>query len=747
MSEPLNSLNIADFSGGQTDYKFDAQPNQFSFLKNITIDVNKKPYTRYGFESIDTSNAQLPSGNSPVQYMLAFNNEIYAFNAENIYYYTTSWQTLDGVSPNKAMPQCTTSNFISAQEWKNQVYLTDDGLNRRPMKIYVDSSTRKCRSVGLPQPATYTVSASSGTGSNWVFAVTYLWTYNVNGQTFTEESAPRLFTAPTNVGSVTLDLTATVLTNTSSTNYDLTNITKNIYRTVNNGVDFYLVTNVANSAITSGAISTSDASLILNQSAYFNGGVLDNDEPPIAKYLYINNGTGYYANCKIGSILYPTRLYQSKLDDPDSVPLTSYIEFDEDIVGVSGFNGKVIVSTKNRIYRLDGVINDLGQGSLSYELIEDKIGAVSHNSFVFTREGLFFAGKNGFYVTDSYSVKRISETLNPTCEVIFNSDTKRKRCYGVFDRINNRVLWSIQYQTGSINNDCFIVCDIKHGINQQSCFTFWFNGTYLYPNHATYLNNILYHGDFRGFVLKWTDGLLTDARVTTSLSASKWGTATILYNISTSCINFNIPYVRKWVPYIKCALENESNISLQIESINDDSGITSQLKPIRFRGNVTWGVTPITWGVTPLIWGFTGLIEQKRNFPSGGLRCSYKSIILSNAYTIVYRSDDYATCTVDSVAKNATISSGTLPQDLYDYYISFSNDNYSTDHLISSFTSTVITFVDSGNTSRSGSYEWYIRGYPKGERLGLISLDISFTPITRSYRPYQATQEDTGVNT
>jgi hypothetical protein len=198
-------------------------------------------------------------------------------------------------------------------------------------------------------------------------------------------------------------------------------------------------------------------------------------------------------------------------------------------------------------------------------------------------------------------------------------------------------------------------------------------------------------------------------------------------------------------------LQNQTNVSVQVYSINDNTGLETPLYPIRYTDNVLWGDPSPIWGLSTPQWNYYNLIEQILRFPARGLRCSYKAIKITNAYTIIYNSDSVSTADVDNVLKTATLTNGALswPTDIVDYYISFASDGYTIDYLITSINSpTEITYQDSANTSVGVlGEEWVIRGYPKNQSINILSYVIYFAPLTsQSYKTYRTEQDPSGGN-
>lgn len=755
----IQSLNIDDFSGGITDYPMDASPNQCEELDNVVINPNKKPVSRSCFEIFGDSSYQVPDGSVRISSLLPMETSavstLFVQSSRKIWYQSSGSFTelLGPVTSNPALPAGNTTNYVSSAFWNNHLYVTSDAFGS-VMKIYHDASNvPTVRNAGLPDLATSPTVTAGGAGANsYIYAFIHYYTYTIGTVVF-EDFGP---TTQVSLGSAlapnvsTVAITAIpVLANGSTENRDTASIKIQVYRTINGGTQFFKVGEVTNGTTTFND-TVSDSTLQNNAQLYINGGVLDNDPPPQCKFIHVVNGKAYYANIKDGTELLTNQVRESKFSDPDSVPVDNFDEIEDDITGISSFNGKIVVFGANRTYRLDGGFDELGRGGLTHEAISPIIGCISHQSIVQTRDGIFFAGNDGFYYTDAYRVQKISDSLNVTYKAFTDSTTKQKRIIGTYDKKENRVIWSVQNQSDSSDNDTFFVLDLRWGIRPASTFTTQSNGENLAPSSLCFFSNVLHHGDRRGYVFKWSDLIFSDPLVDTSLAATAWGTSTVLFTIKSIAFDFGNPQVRKWVTGVVFKAENKSNLSVQITSNNDDTSSFRQLKEIRFRDNCVWGDPERVWGEDSIQWGFTGLIIEKRRMPAGTLRCSYKQILITNAFTNIYKSDTYSTASVDSTTKIATLtdpSTFDFPSDLVGYSVTFDTDSYVGNYLITSQTSDTITYQDALNATTTGTKKWLIRGYPKQEVLSLLSYTLFYTPLTTTQHAYSKSTSYTGDNT
>jgi len=746
-----------DFSGGITDYILDALPNQSQTLNNFLINPNKKLVQAPGSVIFDSAMYLIPSGHNRISAL--FNstalNTLLINSANHVYYPSGTFQELLGPTSNTAFPSATTANFSVYSEYAETVYATNDSLDF-PIKMYIDgSSVKQLRTAGLPPlPSSPTCVGTAG-ANNYIYGFCKYYTYTVGTVVF-EDFGPVTYVEVPNITDPGVNPVAIaaipVLANGLTGNWDtsVTGVSTKVFRTANNGTVLYEVGTVANGTVVFND-NTPDATVINGNLLYTNGGVLDNDPPPQCKFITIVNGVAYYGYVKEGTEILKNRVRQSIQGDPDSVPLGSYIDFLDEVVGLSSFNDNPIVFTKGHVYRLNGYINELGQGAVSFEDITKTIGCKGNNSIVQTRFGVFWAGDDGFYWTDGFQFTKVSDSINESYKVLVSSATKSSRIYGTFDKVDNRVTWTVQSNASNNDNDAFYTIDLRWGVRSASTFTTRTNGSDFAPTAICYYNGDLIRADRRGYLFKHNSQYASDPRVDILVAATSWEQSAIIVTYKSTSVNFSLPFVRKWVPKILVTFENLTNLSMVIESTNDDTGTVKDLYPIRYWNNIIWGAPDPVWGDDTIFWNYYNLIEEMRRFPAGGLRCSYKQITITNAETIIYNSDSVSTANVANIPRTATLTNLSLnwPVDIVDYYISYEIDDYTENYLILSINSpTQITYVDPLGHAPAGVQKWVIRGIPKNQIVNMLSTVVYFSPLTdQSYKTYRREQDPSGGNT
>ena len=220
------------------------------------------------------------------------------------------------------------------------------------------------------------------------------------------------------------------------------------------------------------------------------------------------------------------------------------------------------------------------------------------------------------------------------------------------------------------------------------------------------------------------------------MTPSSWTTTTIYYTYRGPAFDFGTENVRKWVPRIVVNADNVTNLSLQVSSNNDNSGSFQALAEIRSVGSSLWGDPDGVWGDDNQRWNYNVVISHWRRFPAGYIRCSYKQVVMTNSYTLIDSKSSTGTASTNAGTRQITLDDGTKswPLTVVDYYISFSNDNYSKEFkILTRNSNTVITVEDvTGNLTTTPTRTWKIRGYKRSENLNLISYILDYALITQT---------------
>jgi len=750
---PSQVLKVEDFSGGETDHYVNGPTNRARFMRNFLLTRNRKPVVRDGSELYDDTAGldQIPAGNQRTSRIKFFQDELFEFSARNGYYRDGTFVTLTGpVDSNPVFGAGTVANHVAIAEWQKHMFLTIDEYST-PRKIFHDGSSWQVRTAGLPALASSpTITPQTGDGASYIYYFVHKYTYTVGTVTYIDRSAP-IVVQETNGGDMSgathfNDISGIpVLANGATECYDTATIQIEIYRTTNGGTVGKLVGSVTNGTTTF-LDNVADANLGIN--IYTTGGRVDNDAPPQSKYVAIANECGWYANCKVGSEEFSNRVYQSIQADPDSVPASFFTEVDEDITGISNVDIYPIVFTKNKTYRIEGVVDAFGRNFNRLRVVSDTVGCVSNNGIVRTVRGLFFPANDGFYYTDGFSLQKLSEHINERYALAVQSDAQAKRISGVQDPLTKRIYWALQEDPTDTENNAIYILDPFWGLSMESSFTSWASGEDMKPTSLEFAEGNLLRADSRGYTFEHKTELFTDLVVdTAAASTSLWETKGIEYDYTSCAYSFGTEVGRKWVTKLLSIFKNLSNISCQALSINDDSAIDKELKEIRFRSNITWGDAEVVWGDSRLIWNFNGLIIADRRFPKRGLRCTYKQVKYIPSNTIIGKSDDYGTATAATATLTVLLDDAAgndWPEEIVNSMIYFENDDYTQGFTIVARTADTITITDPTNKLVNGSFKWIIRGVRKNERMSLESYSIGYDYFGESHTAYSA--GDDGAN-
>lgn len=748
----VGPMEINDFSGGITEHIFDPSNNKSEILDNMFIISNKSAQTRPGSVVDVTTNAdsRIPAGNQRIGDLINYdnNNALLVRSAKKIYYRNpTAYATLQGPTGNDVFSIGTTANLSAYTQWAGHLFITNDGFPR-PMKIYKDSAgVFQVRSSGLPALAsTPTVTAGAVGVQNFLYAFHYFYEYTVGLQTF-QDAGPVIFVELNNSGDPSVNPNSIsnipVLSNGATDNWDTANVKVKIFRTTNGGTDEWFLGQVTNGTTVFND-NFSDASITDGELLYLSDGSLDNDPPPLSKFVHVVNNIGYYGYIKEGSQEFRSKIRQSVPFDPDSCPLDFEDSVEDTITGMSSVQSIPIVMCQKYIYRIEGAFDQFGRGSMNHVRISDTAGCISHLSIVQAENGLFWAGNDGFYYSDGYKVMKISDGFNENYQAMLTASTDKRRITGRFDERERRIYWTVQMDSSSFDCDSCMILELRYGISPESTFSTTSGGDSYRPSGIEFFNKKLYRADTRGYVMVHDDQYTTDPRVDTLNFVSVWATQAIVWHYRSVAFNFGSTYMRKIATKILLTCKNKTNVSIQITAINDDGKIKRVLKEIRWRRNFIWGDPEFNWGDPDCYWNAEGLIEQWRRMPAKGLRFSYLQIDITNAYTIITNSDNVGSATFNQSLKTATLDTAATadwPVDCVGYFLSTEVDGYSRQFEILERTDDTLTVLDPSNALPLGSLKWLIKGVRKSEVLNMLSYNIHWANLSKTQNTFETGQD------
>jgi len=746
-------FEVNDFSKGITDDVYDQVPATFAVLDNFLIGGDKRPYSRFGSEVENIDYPEIPTGVRVGALINYANNEKLLYQSLREIYYRNpdSFTELIGPTGNNVFSEGGIESEVSTAQWNRHVYLTSDSFPK-PMKLFKDGSGEyQVRNSGLPAMTVQPTATAGNTGDqSFIYAIYYSDDYTVFALTYqtvgpitatpvSNCAAPELF--PITISNIQ------EITNGPTDNYNVSGIKAQIYRTTNGGTFFRKVGEVAN-GVTTFVDSMSDATLVdTGIPLYTNDGTVDFDPPPLHKYAHVVNNTAYYAHIIDEDGESPYRIRQSVPGVPDSAPIDFVTEVDDEIKGLNSVQSIPLVFCKKYIYRLDGFFDQFGRGGTNAIRISDNAGLISNSSVVACEGSVFFFGNDGVYTSDGYKCMKVSDQLNARYKDFIKNTTKQSRIIGKFFEKERLIVWAMQTNSANLDNDAFLVLDLKWGISSEMTFTTW-SGKSFRPSAIEVFNNEIMRGDTRGFILKHKENLLSDPKINIYKSASDWISETIVWTIKTIHYNFGGTFFRKMPTRVLLTIANSGNTTVQINAIRDDGRNNSACKPIRVRNDFVWGDDEFVWRTSTFIWRGAGLIEQWRRFKAKALRLATLQLVITNGFSEITNSDTLGLATISGAGNTATLTApNKWPLNCEDYYLATEVDGYVKEYLIDSrISDTQISIIDPLNDFPSGSKKWVIRGKKKGEKLQLLGFNIHWANVSQTQETYDSSAEATGKN-
>lgn len=748
----LQAVNFSDFSGGITDQYLDAAPNTGAVMDNWLISVTRKLYVRPGSRVFDLGAAQVVGGAVRINGLINYNNDqaLIAASGRFLFKHTaTGWTEIlgPGGSAYRAFPAGDGTTYVSHTQGDQQVIVTlATPTGEEPQKIILNGSTMTVLQAGLPEvPEPAIGGVASGTNS-YIYGFAYAHTYTSSGRTFLDvgpiTQIEKVNVKAPNEDSFEISALQHLSAVAPGKNYNFTNTKIHIYRTTAGGVDLYKVTEVS-PGTASYTDTMSDAALVDRELAYTAGGVLDNDPPPRSRFVHIANNTCYYAN--------ENWLRKSIAGDYDSCPIDLFVEFPGTVTALSSVGGIPLVWTERGLFRVDGQFDELGRGGMVATRVDETVDCIAPGSVVQVREGVFFWGRDGIHFTDGYRVQRITSELKDTYLGLVSTSAQVSTITATYDSQGQRIYWAARSESSSTDNDVLYVLDLRYGVRAQSTFTTWSGGDSFVPTALTVYGGALLRGDKRGYVLKHQEQYAGDTRIDTGAAVANWVLEPIIYRYRSSATSFGTQYLRKFTPKALFTFKSETNYAVEPRSISDDSDFVVPMAPIKVEQGYPWSDPALSWGAIGLTWGdVPTAIETVRRFPGRELRCSFKQVEITNAFTEMADSDTYAVATVNAVNKTLWINPATgysFPENIVGSWVSLGSDNYTNRFKITSRpSSSTIVFADpTDKITASGLTAWKIEGYPPQERVTLHAYQIYFDVFSNSFEAYSPAQGAVGA--
>lgn len=459
-----------------------------------------------------------------------------------------------------------------------------------------------------------------------------------------------------------------------------------------------------------------------------------------------DGNTGFtFSTLQTGYQTSPSRVRQSKQNNLGGAPASNFTDVDGAITGISSIGSIPMVFTLDKTTRLEGVVDELGEGFTRARTISETVGCINHNSIVRTIDGLYFASLDGYYFTDGFKVIKLSDHLDKTYRHLSETAGQKANIFGSLDDISGRVYWSVQKVSTDTEVQNLLVLDPYFGLRSESTFTTWSGGAdfpeNFRPTALCFDNGDLIRGDSRGYMFRHGVDDKDDPLIETLLPVASWHNIAVQYDWISAATSFGTERLRKWVTRLLAVLNVNSQVSVLPQSINDLHGAKADLKIIRDRSVLTWGDETLIWSDPDLIWNFLGVVIRYRRFPKGTLRCTYKQLRLTNAVTVIARSDDLGPATINTTLKTVTLDTvgRKWPVNIigHTFTPTSSADDY---EILIRNSDTVITVSDPGNSLVAGSAAWEMTGINRGEKIQIESLTILYEVFGPSHKTYKVAE-------
>jgi hypothetical protein len=449
----------------------------------------------------------------------------------------TGWQQVGDILSNfetTGTPDLTSIDYMNFATVSSTA--TDTWDNFR-----VDAVELHCaRPSGVIAPTTaLTATGSSGAGNVDVGDHYYQVSY------YTDSGA-----SESNMGTA-----STVVTITSSAKQvDLTDIPcspnlwvtkRKIWRTKVGASDagpYYYLTTLTDNAGTTYTDNLADSSLGTTEEGPYSGSQYnDNSVPPKGKYMMTHKNRLFIA----GNNDYPSRLYYSEFNEPQSFPTLNYYNINTDdnseITGLGIYLNNPLIFKTHSIWALKG------SDRFDYDIqrVNSTVGCVSGYTIVPVLNYLYFLGRRDVYRLGGSGIEIVSNDVRDKLESL-NDSAVQTSAVAVNYSIKNQYWISFPTDTATTNNQTIV---FDYDDEAWSVYD-------LYPVSATITD---YKDDFRK--LYWSDNsgnLLKQDYDSTGTAVWLDDDQNIDGYYTTKWYDMGTPWQEKEFPYIKLFAQNES---------------------------------------------------------------------------------------------------------------------------------------------------------------------------------------------
>lgn len=458
-------LALNDFSQGITD-NYKSAGIKSNKLENFIIRENGSIQLRNGLALFDRTVG------SNTRAMTDLGDKVVSIVGDSIEYKDSASQKLTTFPAGAVFANAVADTTGSIHKWRNSTIANVTSNDKALRTVEHDDGVLRTEVASLPP--VLGASLTGGTGSDRLVAVCTVREYtDVDGFSYKEYSPEYITTSGGTSGNLTVEVTP-AQHQITDTEYNLNYLGLAVFVTEPNGSTFFFANS---SPITAPPSNTSViVDLALDYTANEVGFFLSEEpkgEIPISDYMAIvNNTTWCLSVYEDATTKYKYRLRQSVQGMPTSMILSAYRDLEFDGRGIGGLNNTPIVLTEGGVFRIEGSIGIDGSGNIRPVRILNSEGGISHNSIVVANDRMYYAGTDGFYVTDGYKATNItSSELYKSYSDAVKDRSKWDNIYGTFDRDNDLIYWIID--TGkmfvyNIKTNGFSTINLEAGYNFKS---------------------------------------------------------------------------------------------------------------------------------------------------------------------------------------------------------------------------------------------------------------------------------------
>lgn len=266
------------------------------------------------------------------------------------------------------------------------------------------------------------------------------------------------------------------------------------------------------------------------------------------------------------------------------------------------------------------------------------------------------------------------------------------------------------------------------------------------PTSLLYTDNKLWIASRTGFTKFLNYDIATDPRLDGSLSGSDavaFETLPIIWDYRGPADALGTTEFRKWVNGIivkaRPRFDLTSDVTIQPFGENDDSGFPHKMEYILFQPFWPWGTPAIPYGDPALYQKRATIIDVKRRFPAGKMRCEYKQVQFRTAFVKKYESLSRGEAIIGGTGGVKTLTNNIRiwPEDVKDYWVRFEIDGYVKQYrILSRDSNTQLSIADPADDLVAGVTEWAIYAYLRSNLIQLIEYSVFHEVLGASQQPY-----------